>query len=297
MQPARIAELLAPFLGDAHQLTSHDLDHISTYIDLLLRWNARINLTAVRDPDELVTRHFGESLFAARILFPKRNRVVRAALESPIRAQSTGSAEHGSAEKREGGFSRSGNALEQREAIASEHGRAALEGRVQDAKATGASAPGFSTSVPLVSPLADKITLADVGSGAGFPGIPIKLWHPALVLTLIESNQKKATFLREVARSLRLTEINILMARAETLSKTSFDVVSLRAVEVFEFILPIAAGLVSPGGRLALLIGSAQISHAESIIGHIHGFAADQLVAEPVPLSRARVVAVAKRIV
>ncbi len=252
MQPARIAELLAPFLGDAHQLASDDLGHISTYIDILLRWNARINLTAVRDPDEIVTRHFGESFFAARVLFPERNQVGTAVLES-------------------------------------------LGGRVTDAKTTAALAPQFSTSVPVVSPVLNKITLADVGSGAGFPGIPLKLWHPSLALMLVESNQKKATFLREVARSLTLTETNILMARAETLSKTSFDVVTLRAVERFESILAIASRLVSAGGRLALLIGSAQISLAESVLGQIHGFAADQFVAESVPLSRARVVVVAKR--
>src|ERR1700688_859172 len=72
MHPARIAELLEPFLGPLGQTPdAQDLiSHISTYIDILLRWNARINLTAIRDPEDIVTRHFGESLFAARHLFP-----------------------------------------------------------------------------------------------------------------------------------------------------------------------------------------------------------------------------------
>jgi 16S rRNA (guanine527-N7)-methyltransferase len=63
---AAIAHLLRPFaeLEEAH------LASISIYIDLLLKWNARINLTAVRDPEEMVTRHFGESIFAARVLMP-----------------------------------------------------------------------------------------------------------------------------------------------------------------------------------------------------------------------------------
>src|SRR5579862_4858737 len=52
-------------------LSPAQLQDISTYIDLLQRWNARINLTAIRDPEEIVTRHFGESLFAAGHLFPK----------------------------------------------------------------------------------------------------------------------------------------------------------------------------------------------------------------------------------
>src|SRR6202171_1356500 len=72
MDLARISELLQPFLGtDTAQQPDDTLCHnISTYIDILLRWNARINLTAIRNPEEIVTRHFGESLFAARHLFP-----------------------------------------------------------------------------------------------------------------------------------------------------------------------------------------------------------------------------------
>src|SRR6266851_4843730 len=69
MDTARIAALLEPFLEPT--LPPSQLDQISTYIDLLLRWNARINLTAIRDPDEIVTRHFGESFFLARHLFPE----------------------------------------------------------------------------------------------------------------------------------------------------------------------------------------------------------------------------------
>src|ERR1700693_3185749 len=68
MDTARIAALLQPFLEQS--LPSSTLDQISIYIDLLLRWNARINLTAIRHPEEIVTRHFGESFFLARHLFP-----------------------------------------------------------------------------------------------------------------------------------------------------------------------------------------------------------------------------------
>src|SRR6202011_2565971 len=92
MNPARIAELLEPFIRarpssvaqskfDCHSepakageeaagLSPTQLQHISIYIDILIRWNARINLTAIRDPEEIVIRHFGESLFAASHLFP-----------------------------------------------------------------------------------------------------------------------------------------------------------------------------------------------------------------------------------
>jgi 16S rRNA (guanine527-N7)-methyltransferase len=99
----------------------------------------------------------------------------------------------------------------------------------------------------------------DVGSGAGFPGIPLKIARPELTLTLIEAQQKKATFLREVLRSLRL-EVEVRNARAEDLVGTvSADLVTMRAVEKFSEILPVAARLARKGsGGLGLLIGSAQ---------------------------------------
>jgi len=230
MHPDRIAELLEPFLasrsltachseqGSGEEpavLSSDQLHHISTYIDLLLRWNARINLTAIRDPEEIVTRHFGESLFAARQLFP------------------------------------------------------------------GSSA----------SSLARMSKVADLGSGAGFPGLPIKLWAPQISLTLVESNQRKATFLREVSRALTLTSIDILAVRAEALVGVNFDVVTLRAVERFDAILPVATRLVSQEGRLALLIGSGQSEGARS---HADQFSWGSLL--PIPGSKSRVLAIGARI-
>jgi len=109
---AAIAHLLGPFV----ELEKSQLGNISIYIDLLLKWNARINLTAVRNPEEIVTRHFGESFFAAQLLLPS-----------------------------------------------------GLEGAV-----------------------------IDLGSGAGFPGLPLAMFAPAIQVTLIESNHRKAAFLNEV---------------------------------------------------------------------------------------------------
>jgi len=223
MNAARIAELLGPYIGapDAGRLTPEVRQHISTYIDLLLRWNARINLTAIRNEEEIVTRHFGESFFAARHLFPTRGE-------------------------------------------------------------TGAS------PVPPQRSEAASVHVADVGSGAGFPGVPIKLWAPNIKLTLIESNHKKATFLREVARALILTNIDIKNDRAESLADARFEVVTLRAVERFESILPVAASLVTPGGRLALLIGEAQLAKAKSTLPGLSWSAA-----HPIPASSSRILAVA----
>ena len=194
----RIADLLAPFIGPV-PLSDSQLDAIEVYLDLLLRWNAKLNLTAIRDPEEIVTRHFGESLFAARQLFP---------------------------------------ASDSRE------------------------------------------TAIDIGSGAGFPGLPLKFWSPSLVLTLIESNQRKATFLREVVRTLKLNSVSVLSERAESVLLTA-DLVTFRAVERFEQILPIAFRLVNPPGRIAVLIGGAQVALAQSALPNV-GWETPI----PIPLSR-----------
>jgi 16S rRNA (guanine527-N7)-methyltransferase len=197
MDEARIAELLAPFLArapgvDGGSLSLNQVEHISMYIDILLRWNARINLTSVREPEAIVTRHFGESIFAAWHLFPG---------------------------------SRKGNV----------------------------------DSNPHV---------IDVGSGAGFPGLPIKLWAPQIRLTLIESNQKKATFLREVIRRLGLDDVDVFAGRANTFTEVG-DFVTIRAVERFEAILPVAAGVVGPDGSLAMLAGKTQVKRLEEIVPEI----------------------------
>jgi 16S rRNA (guanine527-N7)-methyltransferase len=205
MDTARIAALLEPFLEQS--LTQSQLDQISIYIDLLKRWNARINLTAIRNEEEIVTRHFGESLFMARHLFPN----VSSDSESVP------------------GLERAPSRLR-------------LDGDVR---------------VP-------DLRVLDIGSGAGFPALPLKIWAPSIDLTMVESNHKKAVFLREVARLLTLTNINVIAERAEALSQRvgkdfpPFDIVTLRAVERFETILPLAATFLAPQASLAVLIGTAQ---------------------------------------
>jgi 16S rRNA (guanine(527)-N(7))-methyltransferase RsmG len=269
MDAARIAELLTPFLNPAgdQKLTAGDLLHISTYIDILIRWNARMNLTAIRDPEEIVTRHFGESFFAARHLFPQRSGgcVVRAVRAGDSAAR---------AELRASG-------------VAESSGGAALQRRLTELPSNVALAPASVVRKPSnaagSAEQPTKLRLADLGSGAGFPGIPIKLWAPDISLSLIESNQKKSVFLREVARALTLTDIDIQNARAESLQPASFDVVTLRAVERFETILPIAKSLIAPSGLLVLLIGSAQLSAATSALAQF-----DVLPPLPIPASRSR---------
>src|SRR5271168_1984593 len=67
LSESAIATLLTPYLPEVPATL---LPQLSTYLDLLLKWNARTNLTAIRDPEEIVRRHFGESLFAGRHLDP-----------------------------------------------------------------------------------------------------------------------------------------------------------------------------------------------------------------------------------
>src|SRR6266581_8806214 len=139
------------------QLPAYDdqVLQIQQYIKILLAWNDKVNLTAIRDPLEILHRHFCESMFAG--------------ISVPI-----------------------------------EHGR-----------------------------------LADVGSGGGFPGLPLKILRPGLQVFLIESNLKKATFLAEVIRELGLKHAQVLVRRYEELGEeiAPLDYVCARAVGEFPNLL------------------------------------------------------------
>jgi 16S rRNA (guanine527-N7)-methyltransferase len=259
MDAACIAALLHPFVE--RTLPEVQLQQISMYIDLLLRWNARINLTAIRDPDEIVTRHFGESFFLARHLFPETS-VVRTCPERESKGPSP---------------AWSSNPTNPPQS---------------ETQRTHLAPPDAEGPDKCLSDRSVRPTVLDIGSGAGFPGLPLKLWAPALSLTLVESNHKKAAFLREVVRTLILTDVNVITARAETLAgiTPAADVVTLRAVERFDAILPIAARLVSPSGRLALLIGSSQLPALQTLAPDFHPAATIRI-----PESQSRVLSIMVR--
>jgi 16S rRNA (guanine527-N7)-methyltransferase len=173
LSESAIVSLLTPYLPE---LPANLVPRLSTYLDLLLKWNARTNLTAIRDPEEIVRRHFGESLFAARHLGTCK-------------------------------------------------------------------------------------TLLDFGSGAGFPGLPIALLRPEIAVTLAESQNKKATFLREAIRTLNLpTEVWPNRVEAMPASR-QFHTVTLRAVDDFQSALPAATSRIIPGGQLVLLTTKASSPH------------------------------------
>ena len=196
METAAIAHLLEPFI----ELDESRLRAISIYINLLLKWNARINLTAIRAPSEIVQRHFGESLFIAKYLLDQK--------------------------------------------------------------------------IPQ--------TAIDLGSGAGFPGVPFAMLATEVQVTLIESQQKKATFLKELVHALGLKNVKVFSDRAENYPNTA-DLVMLRAVEKFDHALPVAARLTKAGGRVALMIGSGQVESAMRLVA---GLIWDNPVEVPCSLSR-----------
>jgi len=167
LSESAIADLLIPYIPTA---PAGLYAQLSLYLDLLLKWNARTNLTAIRDPEEIVRRHFGESLFAAQHL--------------------------GSPD-----------------------------------------------------------TLLDLGSGAGFPGLPIAMLHPEIHVTLAESQNKKATFLREAVRTLSLQNVEVWAARAETLPPPrQFHTVTLRAVD--NMTVAIATATPRAAHQILLLTGA-----------------------------------------
>ncbi len=175
------------------------------YLGVLLRWNARVNLTAIRSVEGILARHFVESIACAR------------ALPNGI------------------------------------------------------------------------VTLLDLGSGAGFPGLPIAICRPEMTVTLAESQGKKASFLLEAVRTLGLP-VRVFAGRAESL-REEFDCVTLRAVDRMEQAVRAAAGRVRMGGWLAPMTSCT----AWELVRRAAG--AEFVWSEPVPLPGAeeRVLGVAMR--
>ena len=192
-----IASLLEPYLAPPADL----LPRLSAYLDLLLKWNARTNLTAIREPEEIVRRHFGESLFAARHLGPE-----------------------------------------------------------------------------------EVDTLLDLGSGAGFPGLPIALLRPDIRVTLAESQHKKASFLREAVRTLGVS-VEVWAGRAESMaSERRFHTVALRAVD--NMAAAVAVAEVRATHQVMVLTSTAQ---APELVG----FSGQRRV--PLPGSESGVLLIASR--
>jgi 16S rRNA (guanine527-N7)-methyltransferase len=143
------------------------------------------------------------------------------------------------------------------------------------------------------------LPLLDVGSGAGFPGVPLKLWHPELAVDLIESSERKSAFLRHLCLSLGLTEVRCLTDRVETLAKDAarrghYAVVVSRGVGALQRWLPAAILLLRGGGRLVLEKGPAALQEVQALAPSLmtrYGVQVD-LIAAPGESSAARTMVV-----
>lgn len=102
----------------------------------------------------------------------------------------------------------------------------------------------------------DDERLADLGTGPGLPGIPLAIARPGLQVALVESNGKKARFLREAVRTLGLSNARVLESRAEAVDEPGgFDVVTARALDRLAGILAVGGHLLAPGGRVLAMKG------------------------------------------
>jgi 16S rRNA (guanine527-N7)-methyltransferase len=100
--------------------------------------------------------------------------------------------------------------------------------------------------------------LADVGPGAGFPGLALRIFSDSFSLTLIESNAKKCVFLSEVIRELRLERVSVVHGRFEDIFRRfrrDFSIVTSRALGNYEQLLKWSAPALAPGGRLVMWLG------------------------------------------
>jgi 16S rRNA (guanine527-N7)-methyltransferase len=104
--------------------------------------------------------------------------------------------------------------------------------------------------------------LADVGSGAGFPAVPIRMVSEGLEVILVESNQKKATFLAEVVRELHLKNVDVRRSRMNDvhLTQKKVDFVSARALGIDDEFLEWAHSTLNSGGSVVLWLGAADAS-------------------------------------
>jgi len=109
-------------------------------------------------------------------------------------------------------------------------------------------------------------TLADLGTGAGLPGIPLAIAQPALQVTLVESNGKKARFMREALRTLGLDNARVAEARIEALDRPgAFDAITARALATLPLILELGGDLLAPGGTLLAMKGAVPIDEIAAL--------------------------------
>lgn len=199
MDETAIEKLLEPF---GLELNSGQIEQVRIYLNLLMRWNRKINLTSIRNEAECVTRHFGESLYLARWT--------------------------------------------------------QLQGK-----------------------------LLDIGAGAGFPGLALRIAVPTLTTILLEPAAKKRAFLKEVVRACEIPSVEVRPERLEEyvgqVHIPMFDTITARAVGNLGLLVPQALRLLKPKGQLCLWVGQEQGLALKTLPEEIHW---DKPI--PTPLARHR---------
>lgn len=106
--------------------------------------------------------------------------------------------------------------------------------------------------------------VADVGSGAGLPGIPMAIVRPDIQFVLIEPMERRANWLVSIVDELGLKNVRVIRARAEEVTESDFDVVTARAVSALPKLLRITVPLARPGGQVIALKGSKAADEIEA---------------------------------
>ncbi|HEX7056501.1 MAG TPA: 16S rRNA (guanine(527)-N(7))-methyltransferase RsmG [Bacilli bacterium] len=160
-----------------------------------------------------------------------------------------------------------------------------------------------SLSVAFFVPLNQISTLADIGSGAGFPGIPLKILFPHLQLTIVDSLRKRILFLRSLAEKLGLKNVAFVHARAEDAARERalrdhFDLVTARAVARMNVLAELCLPFVKPGGTFVAMKGASlgdELKEAHFALQQLGGeLTADHEFVLPVEESARRLVVIKK---
>jgi len=135
---------------------------------------------------------------------------------------------------------------------------------------TGADLLTTGGAIPLVPPLPPTARAIDIGTGAGFPGLPIAIACPQWSVTLLDSTRKKLTFVASVRSALGLTNVATLVDRGEAVGQRSehreqYDLAVIRAVGPATVCAEYALPLVKPGGWAVLYRGEWTVDEAESL--------------------------------
>jgi 16S rRNA (guanine527-N7)-methyltransferase len=130
----------------------------------------------------------------------------------------------------------------------------------------------FLDSLPAARSIPGAASVLDLGSGGGFPGLPLKVLKPCLSITLIDASRKKVSFLKHVIRTLKLDHIEALHIRAEDLAedpryRNRFHVIISRAFSSLEFFHRLALPLLIEGGTILALKGSDDVDGIRTLQG------------------------------